>query len=497
MKSRSILLITFVMMAAAAYADAVQHPNIGDITNTSDGKLKITFAARLQNFNSSMADSYDKDINSPKSVNITPDGKKYYINSLEGMATIAYDMKTNKKLKVIRYDFTDENSKHLWAPSSGLFKWHRQWQQPNTFKGKPVEATFSHGGRYLWVPFFRRTFDLNAIEPSAMAVIDTQTDSIVRLFETGPLPKMIATSHNSKIIAVTHWGDNTVGLVDISSHNPNDWHYSSMQIVDYILPLDNLGTSKKVNRNNGSGYCLRGTAFTPDDKYIIICCMGGGGGLAIIDAEKQQYLGRVTGMMSNVRHIIIRDGYIYLSVNVAGYVQRIKFDNFMKVATSMTDKKGKIDGWENCKVGAGARTIEFSPSGKYIFAACNDASCVSVIDVKTMTKIADVPADSYPVGLDVSNDGKTVIITCQEHTTAGHDYGGQVVDIFNVEYAEPEPVIEPPKAENDSTAMADNKQADASGSLLSSDTGKIIAAILATSLIAVFLGLIARRRKKK
>ena len=80
--------------------------------------------------------------------------------------------------------------------------------------------------------------------------------------------------------------------------------------------------------------------------------------------------------------------------------------------------------------GSGARTIEFSPSGKYIFAACNDASCVSVIDTRTMKKIADVPADSYPVGLDVSNDGKTVIITSQGHTK--NDYGGNAVNIFQV-----------------------------------------------------------------
>lgn len=48
---------------------------------------------------------------------------------------------------------------------------------------------FSHRGRYLWVPYYRRSFDINAQDPSAVAVIDTRTDSIVRMFETGPLPK--------------------------------------------------------------------------------------------------------------------------------------------------------------------------------------------------------------------------------------------------------------------------------------------------------------------
>lgn len=502
MSPHKILLVAAIMATSIAAA-AVVHPNIGDVTTSTDGKVKITFAARIQNFSSAMADSYDTDIHSPKSANITPDGKKYYINSLEGRVTIAYDMATNKKLKVIHHDFTDEGSKHLWAPASGLFKWHRQWNTPNTFMGKPVEAAFSHNGRYLWVPYFRRTFDLNAIEPSAMAVIDTRTDTIIRLFETGPLPKMLATSHDSKTLAVTHWGDNTVGLIDISSNNPSDWHYTKLLVVDYILPLDKFGTGKKINRNNHSGYCLRGTAFTPDDKYIIICCMGGAGGLAVIDVKNQKYLGRITGMMSNVRHILIRDGYIYLSINAAGYVQRIRFDDFMKVALNLTDQKGHIANWEKCKVGAGARTIEFSPSGKYIFAACNDASCVSVIDTRTMQKIADVPADSYPVGLDVSNDGKTVIITSQEHTTNGHDYGGQAVDIFHIDYAEPEPVIAPPKAEEqaDSTAAASlqggGSQQSALTQWLSTTTGKVTAGAIAGVLIAVIAVLVSMRRKKK
>lgn len=500
MTLRTLFLIATI--ATATLAQAVVHPNIGDVTTSTDGKIKVTFAGRKQNYNPSMADSYDTDINSPKSVNITPDGKKYYVNSLEGRVTIAYDMATNKKLKTISHDFTDEGSKHLWAPSSGLFKWHRQWDKPKTFMGKPVEAAFSHNGRYLWVPYFRRTFDLNAIEPSAMAVIDTQTDSIIRLFETGPLPKMLATSHNSKMLAVTHWGDNTVGLIDISSNNPTDWHYTKMLVVDYILPL-NFGTGKKVNRNNHSGYCLRGTAFTPDDKYIIVCCMGGSGGLAVIDVEKQEYLGRIMGMKSNIRHILIRDGYIYLSVNIAGYVQRIKFDEFMKAVKSMTNNKGEISGWENCKVGAGARTIEFSPSGKYIFAACNDASSLCVVDTRTMQKIADVPADSYPVGLDVSNDGKTVIITCQEHTTAGHNYGGQVVDIFHVEYTEPEPVIPAPKVEDpDSVAAASKAHGGDTDSQsltqwLSTTTGKVTAGAIAAIIIAVIAALVTMRRKKK
>ncbi|MBR5117611.1 MAG: beta-propeller fold lactonase family protein [Muribaculaceae bacterium] len=501
MKRHILFLLLSAILTTSGIAEEVIHPKVGETATSTDGKLKLTLIAKKQNYSAAMKDSYDQDINSPKSASVTPDGKKYYINSLEGGVTIAYDMATHKKLKVISHNFTDAGSKHLWAPASGLFEWHKQWKSPNTFMGKPVEATFSHGGRYLWVPYYRRIFDINAVEPSAMAVIDTQTDEIVRLFETGPLPKMVATSHDNKTLAVTHWGNNTVGLLDISSNNPEDWHYTKLLVVDYVLPL-NFG-NKKVNRDNNSGYCLRGTVFTPDDKYIIVCCMGGGGGLAVIDVEKQEYLGRVMGVMPNVRHILINDGYIYLSVNSAGYLQRIKLDKFLESVKQMTNKKATLTGWENCKVGNGARTIEMSPSGKYIFAACNNASSLCVVDTRTMKMIAQIPVDSYPVGLDVSKDGKTVIVTSQGHTKNGKTFGGLAVNIYSVEYAEPEPVITPTMpADSDSIAAAkDGKTGTGSSNTLinwfGTTTGKVTSAALAALLIAAIAVPISKKSKKK
>ena len=125
-------------------------------------------------------------------------------------------------------------------------------------------------------------------------MIDTRTDSIIKVFETGPLPKMVATTHSGKYLAVTHWGDNTVGILDISSPNPDDWHYVKCVVVDYQLKL-NLSMTTKVDRDCNSGYLLRGTVFTPDDHYMLIACMGGGGGIAVIDMQKMQYVGRLDG----------------------------------------------------------------------------------------------------------------------------------------------------------------------------------------------------------
>ena len=264
-----------------------------------------------------------------------------------------------------------------------------------------------------------------------MAVIDTQRDTIVRIFETGPLPKMIATSPDGNRIAVTHWGDNTVGLLDISGNDPTRWHYVSCHIVDYKLKL-NYSRTVSVNRDAGSGYCLRGTLFTPDGRYLLVGCMGAGGGIAVIDLQNDKYLGRILGMMSNLRHLILSGEYLYLSINNKGYVQRIPLSRILESIDGFDEKHATVTltDWESCKVPAGARTIVASPDGRFIFAACNFSSKIAVVDTRTMTLVGTLDADSYPVGLDLSQDGKYLLSTSQARPSGG----GNAVDIFEIRY---------------------------------------------------------------
>lgn len=404
----------------------VVHPSINGSVVSTCGSLRITLTSKRQNYGGA-ANTRDNAIFSPKSVNIHPDNSKYYVNSLEGGTTVVFEMGTNRRLKVINHRIGSAHDS-LWSESSPLYRFEH-YRKNNHFMGKPVEAVFSHNGRYLWVPYYKRSYDINAQDPSAVAVIDTQSDEIVRLMETGPLPKMIAVSHDNRTIAVSHWGNNTVGIINIESYNPMDWHHSKLYVVDYVLPL-NYSLTTHINRDNGSGYALRGTVFTPDDRYLLVGCMGGGGGIAVIDMQEQKYLGRVKGMMVGVRHLVISNGYLYLSINGSGYVQRIELDKFIDAATHITQKSIDLNGWTNCKVGAGARTIAVSPCGKYIFAACNIASKLYVVDAEQMKVLATAPVDSFPVGLDVSSCGETLITTSQGRS----GYGGNAVDIFSIEY---------------------------------------------------------------
>jgi YVTN family beta-propeller protein len=428
---KHFLLILALTTTTAIQAQVV-HPKIGEKAQSADGRISITLVGKKGNFPGCEADYRDTDIYSPKSINVHPNGRKYYVNSLEGSKTVVYDVLTNKKLKVITHRFFDKKDARLWSKPSELYQFTHYSAKDialNTFYGKPVESTFSHGGRYLWVPYYRRSYDINAQDPSAVAVIDTRNDSIIRLMETGPLPKMIATSPDGKLIAIAHWGNNTVGIIDISSADPKQWKHKACHVVDYQLKLD-FSLTQSVDRDNGSGYALRGTVFTPDNHYLLVGCMGGGGGIAVIDLQKSQYLGRITGMLGYVRHLVLKNGFLYLSINMAGYVQKIALTTLLDAIPKMKNKHVTVTGWQNCKVGAGARTIELSPTGKYIFAACNNSSSLYVVDAQTMSVLTSIPVDSYPVGLDVSKDGKHVFVTSQGKS----GNGGNAVNIYQVTY---------------------------------------------------------------
>ena len=79
-------------------------------------------------------------------------------------------------------------------------------------------------------------------------------------------------------------------------------------------------------------------------------------------------------------------------------------------------------------MGNGARTIEFSPDGRYIYAACNASSTLYVVDAKKFEVVTSMSIDSYPVGLEVSLNGKYVFTTSQGRSNGG----GNCVDIFEV-----------------------------------------------------------------
>ena len=427
-RSFLVLFLLFQLLCVKAQITRIK---IGKSSDTT-GEVVMALAHRFQSYNwtpKHKSDNYDTSINSPKSVKYSKDGTKFYVQSLEGYTTSIYDSKSKSLIKTLIHEFTVANDSLFKDGETTIYNYpyKQNRKQKNVFLGKPVESCFSHGGKYLWVTYYRRDFDPIAQSPSAVAIIDTESDIIVRVMPTGPLPKMIACSPDNKRIAITHWGDNTVAIVDIDSDDPFDFNFVKHSVVDYKMSTE--FSSSHVNRDASCGFCLRGTAYTPDGQFLLVGRMGGGG-IAIFDAVNYDYLGTVFGMMSNVRHLVVKDDYLYISCNRPGYVQRCNWRELVKTRLDSPEKKVNYSAFENVYVGTGARTIVLTSDGKYLYAAANSVSKIVAVRTSDMKVVAKIPADSYPVGMAISSDNSELIVTSQGKSNRG----GNSVMVFSLTY---------------------------------------------------------------
>ena len=429
MNARLFIYCLFVVITSFSQ---VVHIPIGK-KSMGNGEVTMELVNRYQHYNAGTTDindSFDSAINSPKSVNYSIDGNKFYVQSLEGYTTAVYDAKTKKKINIIKHVFNQENQNLFKNNETTAFDYEFLVKRDNYnfFSGKPVESCFSHNGKYLWVTYYRRDYDSNASCPSAVAIIDTEKDEIVRVMPTGPLPKMIACSPDNKFIAVTHWGDNTIGIINIESDDPMNFNYQKHCIVDYQMKMDFGG--KHVDRDSDCGYCLRGTVFTPDGSFLLVGKMGGAGGIAVFDAKTFELLGTIKGMESNVRHLVINGENLYLSANSPGKIQKCNWRSFVKTRIQHKEKEVQFNDFESVFVGSGARTIVTTSSGKYVFAAVNNGSKIVAVRTSDMNIVAEIPADSYPVGMDISSDDSELIVTAQGKSNGG----GNSVMVFSLKF---------------------------------------------------------------
>jgi DNA-binding beta-propeller fold protein YncE len=396
------------------------------LTHAADNLQRF---ARIQALgpSTSPSDIYDAHIQSPKSAHFSPDGRKLYINALEGGETIVYSFPELKQISIIRHQFDASDAQLFKNGESTVFDYpyfNGRAGFYNQFLGKPVEMAFSHAGRYLWVPYYRRSFDANASSPSALAIIDTRNDQIVRIMPTGPLPKYVAISPDSRQAVITHWGDNTLGVIDISSNDPQQFKYTGHWIVEQQLPTAGIAG----NRDSNCGYCLRGTSYTPDGKVVLVARMGGGG-LAGFEAATGRYLGTVLNIPPNPRHLVIaKNGKeIFISGNQSGIVGRYDLAAIVDALYQANGQRVTGPNGRVLAVGSGARTIELSPDQKNLYVAVNNQARLVKVDLDTWQVVANVAVDPFTVGLAVSPDGKTIVTTSQGKSG---QVGGQSVGLY-------------------------------------------------------------------
>lgn len=383
---------------------------------------------RIQGLGTSMRGTFDPDLHSPKSAAFSQDGRMLFVNALESGKTLVYGVPSFKRLAVIDHTFGAHNQ-GLFQGQSSVFDYAFPPEvppsRPNHFMGKPVEMAQSHQGRYLWVPYYRRSTDPRAAGPSAVGIIDTRTLSLVRVMPSGPLPKFVAISPDSQVAVIVHWGDNSLIKLDIASENPAEWSVSQHWSVGPRLDVRNV----RGDRDKVCGFCLRGAVFTKDSQTLLVARMGGGG-IAGFDVPTGTYLGTISNIPATPRHLVMskRGDTLWVSSNVSGNLSRFQVAPLITALRSANGKTVAGPRPEVLQVGSGARTVEVSPDERYAFIATNTSRAIAVVDLARWQKVETAPASPFPVGLAVSPDGCRVVSTSQGRAGQG---GGNAVDIWN------------------------------------------------------------------
>ncbi|MFN0317475.1 MAG: hypothetical protein ACKVQA_20825 [Burkholderiales bacterium] len=417
-----------------------------DLLTTSEpaeAPVQMTFVGRWQSYNRSAAhplDRFDSDIDSPKSVNFSPDGAVVFVNSLEGAKTVVFDSTGTEKKARIDHRFTLDDAALFKRKAPFDYKFPAENKHPNVFSGKPVEGEFTHGGRYYWAPYYRRSYDDLSRMPSAMAVIDTSTLKIARVMATGPIAKYVRASPDGKWLAVSHWGDNTVGIFDISSDDAASFKEAELLTVQKrVQPAQMTG-----DRDRNCSFCVRGLAFTKDSRYLMVGRMRGGG-IAVFDlsTRPRRYLGTVDGLAPGPRdlHTDSAGEYLYISCNATGFVWKVPVAKLIETALSANGRRVKADteaiGAISGFAGLGVRSIKLAPNGEYVFAAVNLTSEIVALRTSDMSIVSRITVDSYPVGLDLSPDGTQMWVTAQGRKSLG----GNSVGAFQVRYKKDEVIL--------------------------------------------------------
>ena len=371
-----------------------------------------------------LANLRNSKIYSPKSVIFSTDGKKFYVNALEGKSTLVFDSETLEMIKVIPHNFTIETANLFLNNENTLFDYEYNncysTGEQNIFSGKPVESTLTQDGKYLWVTYYRRNCDPNSSSPSAIAIIDTETDEIVRVMPTGPIPKTVTNSGDNKFVAITHWGDNTLGILDISSNDPATFTYKAHLTVGKRLAIKNISK----NRDRRCGLCLRATAFTKDGLYLFVAGMASNR-LTVFETQNWEEIGSVRLPVANPRHMVLsHDGErLYVSFNIPGKIAAISVQEILDNAPEHKPCSGEI-----LRVGQGVRTIAISNDDQRLYVVCNRTSTLSCIDLKSWKIIDTIAVHPYAVGLAINPEETLAVVTSQGRNR----HGGNNVAVYSI-----------------------------------------------------------------
>ncbi len=315
---------------------------------------------------------------------LVSDGKSVFVLNLEAMNIDVFDVKTKKH--TARLSFVP-------TPAVGYDYTHKQ--PIHSYAEKPVEAAFSHGGRFVWISLHNAggvvvwdRADLNLCAdslPNKKAVLQTDSGKFeIRLpfFKTGETPKYVVADKD--LVFVSNWHSHTVSAI--------------------YTPTDSICKWKKI-KDIAVGRVPRGMAIWQDTLWV-----GNMGQdyLSGITLDSLKVVAKQT-VGFTPRHLLVVDTAMYVSLSSPEQIVRLSPSQKHWVKTC-DDPRTLIQ-----KAGV-------------VFVACYGSGQIEAFDM-SLGKLGNWKVSDFPVGLEAFTNedvlelwvshyktGYLTVLTLQNHS---------------------------------------------------------------------------------
>lgn len=252
------------------------------------------------------------------------------------------------------------------------------------YQGSPVEAGFSHNGKYAWVSNYKmygpgfnkpgsdKCSPNQNTDNSFLYRINTDNLNVEKVIEVGSVPKFLAASPDSRLVIVSNW-------------------------CSWDLSIINTEDNQEIKRIKLGRY-PRGVAIDANSQKAYVALMGSYD-IAVINlkdfsVEWLRNIGR------SPRHLNIDPEGKYLFATLNGEGQVAKID----LSTGKATKK--------VVTGSAPRSMTLSDDGQLLYVVNYHSNTVSKVRTSDMKVLQTVNVNAHPIGITYDSETRQVWVAC-------------------------------------------------------------------------------------
>ncbi|MFB2934776.1 YncE family protein [Aerosakkonemataceae cyanobacterium BLCC-F154] len=258
------------------------------------------------------------------------------------------------------------------------------------YNGAPVEASFSHDGKYAWVSNYQmygagfnnpgsdRCHPSQRTDNSFLYRINTETLQIEKVIQVGSVPKFVATSPDNRFVLVSNWCSWDVSIIDTEKN-------------------------QEIKRVKIGAY-PRGIVVDRRSQRAYVAVMGSSD-VAQIDLQ-EYWVNWLRNIGRSPRHLNLdRTGrYLYVSLNSEGRIAKIDLAKPRVLSKVYT--------------GAAPRSMVLSDDGQMLYVVNYNNNTVSKVRTQDMKVLQTVRVGASPIGITYDPKNREVWVAC---------YSGQIM----------------------------------------------------------------------